>query len=374
MHSASLAQTDGSFWFPPQAADTAAPVDFVFYVILLISLAFFVLVVAMMLLFVVRFRRRRGQPIHVKGPTSNLPLELTWTIVPLVIVIFIFALGLRPFLAAQTARAGAREVLVTGQKWQWWFEYPNGLRVPNELHVPVNTPMRLVLTSDDVIHSLFIPAFRLKRDAVPGRYTRTWVTATRPGEYPLLCAEYCGTSHSDMIGTVIVHEPGLYEVWLEEASRSILSELNDEQYAEWEKLETPEDLKAFVEKYPELSATPDQLQPPGVVGRMVYKNSGCTQCHTTDGTALIGPTFKGLWQRTTSGDTPLADDQMLSDKLGPDYGPEDYIRQSIVEPGSTLVRGYRNVMPAYKGKITDRQLTAFIQFLKTLDDADSSEN
>jgi cytochrome c oxidase subunit 2 len=178
---------------------------------------FFVLIVALMVAFVVRYRRRPGREDAEDSAHHSTALELTWTLIPIAIVVFIFAWGFKVYLDLNTPPANSYEILVTGQKWKWLFTYPNG-HVDENLHVPLDTPVRLVMTSEDVIHGFYIPAFRLKRDVVPGRYVKVWFRAIKPGEYQIYCTQYCGTGHSDMWAKVVVHEPGGFERWLDEAS------------------------------------------------------------------------------------------------------------------------------------------------------------
>ena len=200
---------DGSLWMPPPVSTVAGHVDWLFYFILGVSTFFFLLIVALMVLFVVRYRRREGQGAEV-SPSHNTALEVIWTVIPIVVVIVIFIFGFKGFLDMATPPANAYEIQVEAQKWSWSFTYPSGY-VDSNLHVPVNRPVKLVMRSADVIHSLYVPAFRIKRDVVPGRYATAWFEATEPGEYDLFCAEYCGTSHSDMLAHVVVHPPGEFE-------------------------------------------------------------------------------------------------------------------------------------------------------------------
>ena len=327
-----LAQSD-SFWMPVRASSYAGDVDRVFYFILGVATFFFTLITVLMILFVVRYRRRAGQAAEA-SPNHSFKLELTWTIIPVIIVIAIFIMGFRGFMNMTTEPANSYEIVVTAYKWAWAFTYPNGY-VDSNLHVPANRPIKLVLTSQDVIHSLFVPAFRIKKDAVPGRYNRTWFEATEvntdPG-YDLLCAEYCGTSHSAMIAKVFVHDPSEFNSWLEQASQ-------------WEGRMTP-------------------LQR----GAQLYSQRGCTQCHSTDGHAVIGPTFKNLWDRTVEGTTAFTDGRKLSQLLGPDYGAEDYIRESLYKPDNHTVAGYTPAMPSYEGQIKENDLPAMIAYLKSLSD------
>jgi cytochrome c oxidase subunit 2 len=312
-----LAQQRGNFWLPERASSGAGAVDDLFHFILYLSIFFFLLIVVVALVFVLRYRRRPGHTEQA-SPQHNLALEITWSVIPIILVIFIFYFGFRDFMDMATPPADAQEIAVTGQKWKWLFTYPNG-HVDDELHVPVDEPVKLVLTSEDVIHSLFIPAFRLKRDAVPGRYSKIWFRATKPGQYPALCAEYCGTGHSDMHTWVVVHEPGGYEQWLEKAAD-------------------------FVET---LS--------PAEAGERLYKTRGCAQCHSIDGSGSIGPTFQGLYGETQAlrGGSSVTVD-------------ENYVRESIQDPQAKVVAGFEPVMPTYKGKLSDREITAIIAYLKSL--------
>ncbi len=306
-----------SFWMPPQVSTFAANVDWLFMVILGISVFFFVLIVALMIVFVIRYRHREGH-VAEASPTHNLPLEVVWTAIPVAVVMVIFYLGFTSYLDMATPPANAYEVRVEGQKWKWTFTYPNGY-VDENLHVPVDRPIRLVMSSADVIHSLYVPAFRIKRDVVPGRYSKEWFQATTPGEYDVFCAEYCGTGHSDMLAHVIVHPPGEFEQWLEKASNFL------------------------------------DTMTPVEAGRKLYQVRGCQQCHSVDGTAKVGPSFKGIF----------GEPQVLSNgsKVTVD---ENYIRESILEPQAKVVAGFEPVMPTYQGRLKDPEIDALIQYIKSL--------
>jgi cytochrome c oxidase subunit 2 len=311
---------DGSFWMPPKVSTVAHQVDWLFSFILGISIFFFLLIVVLMVVFIIRYRRREGVEAEASASHNTL-LELTWTIIPLILVVVIFFFGFKGFLDMATPPANAYEILVDGQKWNWTFTYPNGYSDSN-LHVPVDRPIRLVMSSADVIHSLYVPAFRIKADVVPGRYSKVWFEATEPGSYELFCAEYCGTSHSDMISQVVVHPVGEFETWLEKASN-------------------------FLETMSPVDA-----------GRKLYQIRGCQQCHSVDGSAKTGPTLLGVYDRDrgfTDGTSIIAD--------------ENYIRESILEPMSRVVAGYEPVMPTYQGRIKDAEITAIIEYLKSLSGA-----
>jgi cytochrome c oxidase subunit 2 len=311
-------QAGGSFWMPVEGSTTSVAVDRIFSLVLWVSVFFFVLIVFLMVLFVVRYRRREGREEAEPAPTHNTKLEITWTTIPILIVIVIFVWGFRVFLNINTPPANAYEVQVTGQKWKWLFTYPNG-HVDESLHVPVNTAVRLVMTSEDVIHGFYIPAFRLKRDVIPGRYVKIWFRAVKTGEFQIYCTQYCGTGHSDMWAKVVVHETGGFERWLEAASNFL------------------------------------KTMSPAQAGERLYRTLGCAQCHTVTGEASTGPTWKGLFGRNVplqGGGSVVAD--------------ENYVRESIMDPQAKVVAGFQPVMPTFKGRVTDQELSAIIAYIKTL--------
>lgn len=325
-------QSDGSFWMPPAGSEVAPQVDAVFYFIFWISAFFFALIVGLMITFLFLYRERKGvEP----GKTAhhNTALELTWTIIPSILVVIIFYFGFRTFMDITTPPLNAYEIQVTGQKWNWEFQYPNG-HVNGELHVPYDRPVRLVMTSRDVIHSLFIPAFRIKMDVVPGRYSKLWFRATKIGEFNALCAEYCGTGHSDMLTHVVVHEPGEFEKWLTEAS-------------DWMKDVPPAEAGKIL-----------------VMGDAQGRGGrGCKQCHSVDGRSGTGPTLKGIFGHEVV--------MKSGEKITVD---EDYIRESILDPQAKVVAGYDPVMPTYKGRIKEEEIKAIFEYIKTLKDEGSPGN
>ena len=314
---AAQSSTGPTFWMPVQGSTGAAGVDSVFYFILWIALFFFALIVGVMVLFVLRYRSRPGREPE-PSQTHNHLLELTWTLIPAALTVVIFGFGFRKFLDLSTSPANAYEILVTGQKWKWLFTYPSGY-VDDNLHVAIDTPVQLLITSEDVIHSLYIPDFRVKKDAVPGRYSKVWFRATVPGEHQIFCAEYCGTGHSDMLAQVVVHPPGEFEQWLA-TNADLLDKL-----------------------------------PPAEAGARLYAQRGCSQCHSVDGAASVGPTFQGVFGHLVplkGGSSAPAD--------------ENYLRESILEPQAKIVAGFEPVMPTYKGRLSDREITAIIEYIKTL--------
>jgi cytochrome c oxidase subunit 2 len=293
----------------------------VFKLILLVSTFFFVLIVALMIFFVIRYRRREG--VEPGESTShNTALEITWTVIPVGIVLVIFYMGFHGYMDLRTPPANAYEIRVSAKKWSWLFSYPNGY-VSDRLHVPEDTPIRLTMTSEDVIHSLFVPAFRVKMDLVPGRYTTAWFRARRAGEYDLYCAEYCGTGHSDMLTKVVVHESGTFDEWLEEEA-NLLSRMS-----------------------------------PAEAGAEFYKRYGCAGCHSTDGSAKSGggPSFKGIYGQTRR-----------FSNASPTVVDDNYIRESILEPMKKIVEGYPGRMPTYKPQLGNKpeEISAIIEFIKTL--------
>ncbi|MDH3283290.1 MAG: cytochrome c oxidase subunit II [Acidobacteriota bacterium] len=307
----------GTMWLPEQASTVAPIVDMAFYFILGVSIFFTVLICGITILFLIKYRHRPGHEAE-KTPSHSTALELTWSVIPAILVVMMFFYGFRGYMSMHTPMADAYEVLVTGQKWKWLFTYPNGY-IDENLHIEAGRNVRLVMSSEDVIHSVWVPAFRIKQDVVPGRYNKLWFRTEMPGEYVLFCTEYCGTSHSDMNAKVVVHPAGEFDAWLEEAS-DFLSRM-----------------------------------PPAEAGALLYRQRGCTQCHSVDGGAGIGPTFLGLFgsrDQLTDGTRVLVD--------------EDYVRESILYPQAKLVAGYDPVMPTYKGRLKDEEITAIIEYLKTI--------
>lgn len=322
----------GFDWFRDPGSTGAAAVDHLFYVILWICVFFFVLIVGLMIAFIARYYARPGHTAE-HTPHHDNRLEAAWSIFPALITVYIFGAGFIGYLDLRTPPDNSYEIQVVAKKWNWSFVYPNGLIRPN-LHVPVDQPVRLVMYSDDVLHSLFIPAFRVKMDIVPGRYSTLWFNATTPtgefdedleakgtGEdengYDLFCTEYCGQGHSAMIAKVIVHESGTFENWLEKAT--IID--------------------------PETS--------PVDLGRSLWMNRGCKQCHSIDGKKGTGPTYKdtfGTEQKTDKGMVTV---------------DENYLRESILNPMAKIRDGYKGVMPSYQGQLKEAELAALIWFHKS---------
>lgn len=311
-------ESNGTFWLPEGTSTFAGDYDALFYFIFYLSLAFFLIVTIASLYLAVRYRHR-GKRKLTTGIAHNIPLELTWTFIPTVLVFVIFAWGFRDFLRMNVVPKDAMEIKVTGQKWFWSFEYPQGMTQVNDLTVPVDKPVKLLMSSKDVIHSFFVPNFRIKMDVLPNRYTIMWFQATKTGEYNLFCTEYCGKGHSEMIGKVRV--------------------LGEREYQEWV----------------QASAQPGEGLTLEEFGEQLYRTKACNTCHSIDGSPNQGPTWKGVFgtmERLTDGSQVLVD--------------ENYIRESILNPSAKVTAGYLPVMPSYQGILSDREIDALIAFIKSL--------
>src|SRR5581483_6069603 len=289
--------------WPVRASSYAGNVDalFIFLVVLsgLMSIAIFVMITV----FAIRYRRQRN--VRAEQIDGSTVLEITWSVVPLGVFLMIFAWGAVIYFQERTPPRGAAEIYVVGKQWMWKLQHVEGQREINELHVPVNRDIKLIMTSQDVIHSFYIPAFRIKQDVVPGRYTYAWFRATKPGTYHLFCAEYCGTMHSGMIGSVTVMEPGQYAAWLSGgvASGSLAQ-----------------------------------------TGQALFQQLGCGTCHRTDVQGR-GPSLTGIYGKPVThedGRTVIADG--------------NYIRESILSPAAKVVSGFKAIMPVFQGLVTEEQL------------------
>ncbi|MEZ5331822.1 MAG: cytochrome c oxidase subunit II [Thermoanaerobaculia bacterium] len=307
--------------FPDSASTLAPKVDAIYFFGLGLAAFFSLLIAALILYLAVRYRRR--SPDEVGAPEkTGLWLELVWSVIPLGILLVMFAWGLHVFISATRPPAGAVEYYVTGKQWMWKFQHPSGRREINHLHVPVGQPVKLTMTSEDVIHSFFVPAFRGKMDVVPGRYTTFWFQATKPGTYRLFCAEYCGVNHSRMGGSIVVMEPRAYEQWLALGG-----------------------------------ATAGGGAPPS--GEELFASKVCNTCHRPDSN-LQAPYLQGVFGsqvQLASGETVTAD--------------ENYLRESILDPTAKVVAGYTPLMPTYAGQLTEEEILQLIVYIKSL--ADESE-
>ena len=304
--------------FSPEQASTFAPhVDALYAYLLLITIFFSTLITLLLIVFAVKYRRR--QPDEVPRPRhGSMVLELTWTVIPLLIAMTIFVWGASTYFKAYRIPKQAMEVYVVGKQWMWKFQHQTGQREINELHVPVGARVKLTMTTEDVIHSLYIPAFRIKQDVVPGRYTQLWFEATKTGSFYLFCAEYCGTNHSGMGGHVIVMEPTAYQQWLAGGTGA------------------------------ESAASQ---------GQKLFQERGCASCHQTDpaGQQGRGPTLYGLFgkQQAITGDGNVTVD-------------ESYIRESILDPQAKLAVGFQPIMPTFRGQLSEEQILQLIAYVRSL--------
>jgi cytochrome c oxidase subunit 2 len=317
----------GSFWFPPQASSVAAGHDFTYNLILWLCILFFVAICGVTIYFVIKYRKRPGHK-EEKTITHHTNLEIAWSLIPLALLMVVFGISTYWYLEMVTPPEDAYELRVEAKKWSWSFRYSSEhfheVRESPRMHVIVDQPYRLIMTvpDGDVLHSLFIPAFRVKQDCVPGRYNYLWFKPTMEGVFDLYCTEYCGTGHSNMISKVIVHanEADWYEAVMKDS---------------------------------EIAGIEDPVER----GRVIYDRF-CAICHTIDGRSLTGPTFKGLWgsERTfTDGTSRVAD--------------ENYIRESVLEPAKEIVEGYPNQMPPFSWRgDTDAYIEGIIAFMKSLED------
>lgn len=299
---------------PEQASTIASEVDSLYVFSLAVSAFFSLLIAAVVLIFFIRYRRRSeretGVPVH-----GSVALEITWSVIPLVITMVLFGWGAKVFIQARNVPADAREYFATGKQWMWKFQHPEGQREINTLHVPVGERIQLTMTSEDVIHSFFVPAFRVKQDVLPGRYTTLWFEATKTGTFHLFCTEYCGAEHAQMIGSVIVMEP--------------------EDYADW------------------LAGTGDVVAPKSA-GAGLFEQYTCNTCHYDDGSGR-GPSLVGIMGeevRLADGRTVVRDD--------------NYIRESILHPNEKLVEGYLQIMPTFQGQISEVGVRQLISYIKSL--------
>jgi len=304
----------GYRWFPEQASTIAGHVDALLLFLIGVTVLFVGLIFLTVIVFAVKYRRRsekeRPRPIH-----GSLPLEIIWTVIPLGLAMIMFVWGAWLYFAMNRPPADAMEIFVVGKQWMWKLQHPNGQREINELHVPVGRPVKLTMTSEDTIHSFFVPDFRVKKDVVPGRYTTVWFQATKPGEYRLYCTQYCGTSHSNMIGKIVVMPQDAFERWLRGGAAGVSLE---------------------------------------AAGETLFRQLGCVACHVPSGGGLA-PSLVGIFGKPvklTTGQTVTAD--------------EAYIREHILTPGSKVVAGYPPIMPPFKGQVSEDQLVQLLAYIKSL--------
>lgn len=302
---------DTSFRLLPESASSVAPrVDALYFFLGAVSAFFTILIAALIIYFAIKYRRRsEAMPARVG---TNYKLELTWSIIPLGIAMVMFWWGARLYYTQYRPPPDTIDIDVIGRQWMWKIQHRStGRREINELHVPRGRAVKLLMTSQDVIHSFYIPAFRVKQDVIPGRYTSLWFQPTKVGEYRLFCAEYCGAQHSGMIGKVVVMEPAKYEAWL-------------------------------------AGTTTDE--PSAVAGEKLFNTFGCATCH-----GQRGPTLAGIWgqpRQLADGRTVVVD--------------EAYVRESILYSTEKMVSGFDAIMPSYRGQMSEEQLMQIVAYIKSL--------
>ena len=308
---------DDGFRLLPEQGSTHAPhVDLLYYFLLGMTVFFTVLIAGLILYFSIKYRAGNIRVDRTPGPENAVAVEILWMAIPFAISMLIFGWGASLYFTAYRAPTAATEVQVVAKQWMWKFQHPNGRREINELHAAVGQPTKLTMISEDVIHSLFVPAFRTKRDVLPGRYSNCWFEATRTGEFHLFCAEYCGTNHSRMIGRIVVMAPDEFENWLS-------GDTTDESPIE--------------------------------AGQRLFEELRCASCHRSEGSTSRCPPLEGLFGR----EVPLADGSKVT-------ADENYLRESILRPAAKVVAGYQPLMPSFDGQVDEEQLIQLIAYMKSL--------
>ena len=320
-------------FLPPQLSEHARQVDALHFFVISTTMVAAAGVFATALWFFVRYRRRPGDGATPRVEPKAIH-EVLFVGVPLAFFLLWFAIGFPQYVRLQQPPRDAQDVYVQGKKWMWKFAYPGGPSAVDVLRVPAGRPVRLLITSRDVIHSFFVPALRIKQDALPGRYTQTWFNAERPGRYEIFCAEYCGLSHSGMLAELVVMPQPEFDQWLTQQRRG-LAQAQDAAPARGEQVRVA---SSVVEE-----------------GRRIAGEQGCLKCHSVDGTRHIGPTWVDLYlrhERLESGKEIVAD--------------EAYLTKSMMDPGADIARGFQNVMPTYQGKLAPPEAAAIVEFIKSL--------
>lgn len=319
-----------SLW-PDEASTTAFQVDLVYGALLGMTLLFVIIIGALALSFGVRYRAGSAASDETPPIKRRTTLEVTWIVLPTLMMLALFFWSAHVYVRAETPPADARTIYVVGKQWMWKVRHPSGRQEIDTLHVPADETVKLVLTSQDVIHSFYVPAFRIKRDVLPDRYTTLWFKATRPGTYHLFCAEYCGTDHAKMRGEVVVMKPSDFQSWLESETAT----------------EAP------------VPGTPGSPEAPLTVGgKGPFYRFGCNACHVP-GAAVRAPRLDGIYGR----EVRLRNDTTV-------IADEAYLRESILDPNAKISAGYNapSLMPTYRGQISEADLMQLIEFIKSLRD------
>ena len=301
--------------FPESASTIAGQIDLLYFALIGLSALFAIPVAILIIYFAIRYRRE-AKVNRIWPSIAHYKIEVAWSVIPLVLALGVFTWASALYFRINTPPNNTLDIMIVGKQWMWKAQHPNGRGEINHLHVPVNRPVKLTMISQDVIHSFYIPAFRLKQDVLPGRYTSMWFEATKPGDYHLFCAEYCGLDHAGMGGTVTVMEEAQYQQWLAGNTGS---------------------------------------EPLAVSGERLFQQSGCATCHRANDEGR-GPSLVGLFGKTVqlaNGQTVLAD--------------ETYIRESILQPNARVVAGYQAIMPTFQGQISEEGILQITAYLKTLE-------
>jgi len=318
--------------FPEQASTVAGQVDALYFFLVAVSGFFALLIAVLVVVFAIKYRRRAADaaPGAIHGSTA---LELTWSLIPFGIAMVMFFWGASVYFTIKYPPDDAIPIWVTGKQWMWKLQHQTGRREINELHVPVGRPVLLTMTSEDVIHSFYIPAFRVKQDVLPGRYTTLWFEATKTGRFHLFCAEYCGTEHSRMIGSIVVMDPAAYQQWLSASPAAVAAAPGGGDGA---------------------AAGGGGGESMAAKGEALFTQLGCNACHQAAPGAL-GPNLAGVF----GSQVPLEDGTTVPADV-------NYLRQSILNPQGQLVKGYQPIMPTFKGQVSEEQLQQIIEYIKSL--------
>jgi cytochrome c oxidase subunit 2 len=311
---------------PERAAQNAQAVDSLFVALMWMT-AILVIGIALTILFFLGYYNRDSEANREGAPLSSMTLETVWSVIPAIVSVVIFGWSMSIYSELMAPAQSGEDIYVVGKQWMWKFQYPSGHREINSLHVPAGETVRLRMISQDVIHSLYIPAFRLKKDVLPGRYRVLTFEPTEPGTYKLFCAEYCGTEHAQMGGTVTVMEPAEYEKWLREGGGGGGEE------------------QTLAES-----------------GAQLFEQKGCVSCHG-EGSQVNAPSLEGVYGaevQLANGETVTAD--------------EEYLRQSILKPQADIVAGYEPLMPSFEGQLTENEIIDLIEYIKSLAEEESSDD
>jgi cytochrome c oxidase subunit 2 len=308
---------------PEAVSEHAKNIDYLYWFLIITCGILFLLVVLPLIWIAIRYRRKTPNQRAESQKDHNFWLESAWTFLPFIYLTVLFVWGFEQFIEVYVSPHDAKELRVIGQKWQWSVDYVveeiNVAGVGAEVAVPIDTPIKLTMGSQDVIHSFYIPNLRIKQDVVPGRYTTLWFKAEKTGVFPIFCAEYCGDLHSQMLAKLHVMPKTDYADWVEKAKAA------------------------------------DQEIPLPQLGEKLYSKLGCAACHSTDGSPRLAPSFKGIYgkkEELTDGTFVTVDD--------------NYIKQSILTPQLQVTKGYAPIMPTFQGRVNEREISGLIAFIKSL--------